>query len=43
MNWLQVCEDLDAHRRKLPWSPADQNNVNIDDEKNLLSNINEEK
>jgi len=34
---------LEAHRQKLPESPADQNNVNIDEEKNLLSNINEEK
>ena len=40
---LSSFEDLDAHRWKLPWSPADQNNVNIDEEKNLLSNINEEK
>ncbi len=35
INWLQVrSEHLDAHQRKLPQSPADQNNVNIDEEKN---------
>ncbi len=38
---------MDAHRRKLPGFPADQNNVevqsNINEEKNVLSNSNEEK
>jgi hypothetical protein len=34
IDWRQVLsEDLDTHRRKLPASPADQNNVNINEEK----------
>jgi hypothetical protein len=33
MDWLQVWnEDLDTHRQKLPWSPADQNNINNNEE-----------
>jgi hypothetical protein len=48
IDWRQVWnDDLDAHRRKLPGSLADQNNVevqsNINEEKQVLSNINEEK
>jgi hypothetical protein len=36
-------EDLDTHRRKLPWSPADQINVEEHQrKKKYLSNINEE-
>jgi hypothetical protein len=36
MGWRQVRnEDLDTHRQKLPWSPADQNNININEENNL--------
>jgi hypothetical protein len=36
IDWRQVWNDnLDAHRRKLPESPADQNNVEVQ------SNINE--
>ncbi len=36
IDWRQVWNDnLDAHRRKLPGSPADQNNVEVQ------SNINE--
>jgi hypothetical protein len=35
MDWRQVWnEDLDTHRRKLPWSPADQNSININEENN---------
>ncbi len=35
--WHQVRnEDLDMHRRKLPWSPADQNNININEENNFV-------
>jgi hypothetical protein len=37
-------KDLDAHRQKLPQSPADQNNVSmINEEKYLGLNINDEK
>jgi hypothetical protein len=36
MDWRQVWdEDLDTHRQKLPWSPADQNNINVNEENNL--------
>jgi hypothetical protein len=51
IDWRQVwSEDLDMHWRKLPGSQvlssestADQNNVNINEEKYPLSNINEKK
>jgi hypothetical protein len=34
MGWHQVWnKDLEAHRQKLPWSPADQNNINVNEEK----------
>jgi hypothetical protein len=43
MDWRQVwIEDLDTHRQKLPWSPADQNNVNVNEE-NKLYHIDEKK
>jgi hypothetical protein len=36
MDWRQVWnEDLDTHWQKQPWSPADQNNININEESNL--------
>jgi hypothetical protein len=36
MDWRQVWnEELDTHRRKLPGSPADQTNININEENNL--------
>jgi hypothetical protein len=36
MDWRQAWnEDLDTHRRKLPGSPADQINININEENNL--------
>jgi hypothetical protein len=35
MDWRQVWnEDLDTHRQMLPWSPADQNNINVNEENN---------
>jgi hypothetical protein len=44
MDWRQVWnEDVDTHRQKLPWSPADQNNINVNEEHNLILNIDEEK
>jgi hypothetical protein len=36
MDWRQVWnEDVDTHRQKLPGSPADQNNINNNEENNL--------
>jgi hypothetical protein len=36
MDWRQVWnEDLDTHRQKLPWSHADENNLNINEENKL--------
>jgi hypothetical protein len=36
MDWRQVWnEDLDMHQQKLPWSSADQNNINNNEENNL--------
>jgi hypothetical protein len=36
MDWRQIWnKDLDTHRRMLPGSPADQNNININEENNL--------
>jgi hypothetical protein len=36
MYWRQVWnEDLDTHQQKLPWSPADQNNINVNEENDL--------
>jgi hypothetical protein len=48
IDWRQVWnDDLDAHRRMLSGSPADQNNIeiqsSINEENKVLSNINEEK
>ncbi len=41
-DWRQVwSEDLDAHRRKLPRSPADQNNVEHQQRKLSFENMNE--
>jgi hypothetical protein len=41
MDWRQVWnEDLDTHRQKLPWSPADQTNINVNgNEENNLGQI----
>jgi hypothetical protein len=36
MDWRQVWnEDLDTHRQNLPWSPADQNIINVIEENKL--------
>jgi hypothetical protein len=36
MDWRQVWnKDLETHRQKLPWSPADQNNINVNEENKL--------
>ncbi len=40
MDWRQVWnEDLDTHRQKLPLSPADQNNINVNEENTLCQTL----
>jgi hypothetical protein len=37
MDWRKVSnEDSDTHLQKLPWSHADQNNINVNEENNLV-------